>query len=1041
VRTLTGAQNTTLSSSSYAVHFRVRVENAAGALVDLSTLGGQDWVDGVSIREDVDSFVSAVDVRLRRDAGSLSLAPLVELSSLNTGGAVLDAGRAIVVDVSTVAFGSSPSWVELWRGEIDRVAWEQTPIVLTCRGEFCHLVDAWVEEAREYGPDPEADPPEADWPLETLIQAILDDWAPGTTLYTPVSPGALAGRYKQQQESVEAAISTLAGTIGWVVRPKWDSATGAWRLTFFEPARTKTVPDWTFGPEDYFAVTALSIDREAVRNVVDVHYLDAATGLRTKVTATDAASVARFRRRWMGITEADDSPISTSTEAQALADAALSDLSLPFAEHEIETLFWWPGELGDLYRFSANGVHYDVAQDWAAAGIRHELSRDKHRTFLRVRGKPCGYYENWLSRGRQGAAFLSAVFWGARVVGSELERYDISLRVQGVPEAFPVTARIFEGSPDTETPAFTHVFTGDGEQIGPLDYPENWDNYAPPRPPELPWFAELTAANGIKTWAACKPATAKPASPDYSLTNFRVSRDEAAGTATARWTRGSKVHTVRAYVTEQARNSSADPWPDVYVDTPDAVLAVGADSFTLDLPAAENLTFLTFLPVAEDGTTYGPAVQYVLEPLPAAGPYFAFIRHVETGATTAHLYARIVDPAGTTGGVLSVWINRAGFASPNPASARDGWVDIPGTPADVGIGTIFNVTGGGTSALLQSVSHPTNASKHVYFEYVAADGRTTGKVDYTLGGWLTGLVDEVGVLRANSIINAQQLSEQLRPYLILANESARLSVIDPQVGDRVYCTAEGSAWRWTGTMWQAIDSSYGFFPAISAGAIRSEYVAAGAITAVKLAANSVSAGAIQAGAVTATHINVATLSEIADDAGIVVSGLLRNVANTAGLDLDATGAAEFLYHPALSLRADGSATFAGNLVAAGGTFAGEVSGISGTFETLSAGVLTGPELTIDLAATGAQAVLQHDKFVLRADGTAEFAGLVSQAATVAAELFTAANASFANAVTVGGNLQAVLGWFTSLVVDSMPLSFGANDSAGAGYRLVRVPNA
>ena len=82
-----------------------------------------------------------------------------------------------------------------------------------------------------------------------------------------------------------------------------------------------------------------------------------------------------------------------------MADAALSDLAWPDAEQAIEMLLWPAAEIGDLYRFRANGVHYDRDHDWAVTSVRHQIALDRHRTTIRTRGKPAGMYRQWFRAG------------------------------------------------------------------------------------------------------------------------------------------------------------------------------------------------------------------------------------------------------------------------------------------------------------------------------------------------------------------------------------------------------------------------------------------------------------------------------------------------------------------------------------------------------------------------------------------------------------------------------------------------------------------
>src|SRR5690606_21375955 len=156
-----------------------------------------------------------------------------------------------------------------------------------------------------------------------------------------------------------------------------------------------TTPQWTFGPDDYLDVTTLEIDRDLIRNVVEVEYLNSASGKRETVVAEDPVSIARYGRRWMKIIEADDSPIDTEAEAQAMANAVVSAIGWPEAEQQIEALCVPSAEVGDLYRFRASGVHYHRHHDWAVASVRHFLALDRQRTTIRTRGKPAGMYRQW----------------------------------------------------------------------------------------------------------------------------------------------------------------------------------------------------------------------------------------------------------------------------------------------------------------------------------------------------------------------------------------------------------------------------------------------------------------------------------------------------------------------------------------------------------------------------------------------------------------------------------------------------------------------
>lgn len=403
-RTLSGPEATLLAGPVYRVTPRVKVANGSGTMVDLTS-----WMESITIELDIDQPVSGVTVEFRRDSNTLSLAPLRADSILNRDdlgnySPQLDPGRALTIEVATTALASAPAGGDyklLFVGTLDFVGWENSPMVTTARDQGGQLVDRWVETEKTYGSV-------SGTPIQTVMQQILNDVF-GTvnpvTLYVPVDPGFNILRYRQQKQSVMDALFALAQTIGWDVRYKFDSGTGTFRLTLSQPPRTKTVPDYTFGPSQYLDITTLNIDRTNIRNVISVSFYNAVTRARIAVVANDPTSITRYGRRYFEIQEADDSPIDTGSEASTLASSVLSDLKDPKAEHELETHFLWPVELNDLYRQSPNAVHYNSNQDFASVNITHRLSRTKHRTTIKTRGNPAGAYETWNSRRAGGGRF------------------------------------------------------------------------------------------------------------------------------------------------------------------------------------------------------------------------------------------------------------------------------------------------------------------------------------------------------------------------------------------------------------------------------------------------------------------------------------------------------------------------------------------------------------------------------------------------------------------------------------------------------------
>lgn len=399
----TTAPELTVLAGSRSVAVRVKVAKAPPDNATLVDLTG--WVEKVTLHEDVDQPVMGCTIEFRRDhLTTLSLSPLRTDSTLNrlddgvTFSPALDVHRRVTVEPATTALDVAPvagDYKLMFDGTISTVEFARSPVSIVCRDKGATLVDHWVEALESYGSL-------AGVNVETVMQQLNDRWlgAGIVPVWAPVSPAYLISpAYQQQRQSLMEALVALAQLPGWDLRYVWDDGTSTFRLKFAEPDRTKTVPDYTFGPSGYIDVTRLDIDLTGIRNaiVIDYPFLGDPSG-RAQEDTDDPTSVGRYGRRFFFIQEADTSPINTTPEAETLIAAALADLKDPKAEQEIELPFFWPVQLGDLYRFSANGKHYDENHDLAVVSYRHELSRGRHRTYLTVRGSPAGQYLTWGSR-------------------------------------------------------------------------------------------------------------------------------------------------------------------------------------------------------------------------------------------------------------------------------------------------------------------------------------------------------------------------------------------------------------------------------------------------------------------------------------------------------------------------------------------------------------------------------------------------------------------------------------------------------------------
>jgi hypothetical protein len=402
MRTLTDQESRIYSQTNRHVRLRVKIANSGGTLTDIDSSAGGPWLLGAEWGEDVDSPGQTATIQLRAASDRNQLSPLATLAR-QTG--TLALYRAVTIETAILPYGATvATWTEVFRGRIDSIDWATEPLTIACRDQIATLQDRFIELA------PNAYSDAGGNPVEDILQELLDDTlgAGVITLYTPSSPGWNITEFATSAQSLYDQLTLLTTQIGWNLRYKWDSGSSAFRLTFYEPDRSTTTSMRTFGPSEIFSWELLSVALDDIRNAVSVTYgdtsvLDAAgQPTPTTETAEDAASIAAYGRRWMGITEDATSNIDTSTEAAAMAAACLSDLSEPLANASVTIPFFHAVELEDRYTLAADNFHLDASQILSVVGFRHTVRSDNARTTLQLRGTvAAGFRSRWLSMAAQ----------------------------------------------------------------------------------------------------------------------------------------------------------------------------------------------------------------------------------------------------------------------------------------------------------------------------------------------------------------------------------------------------------------------------------------------------------------------------------------------------------------------------------------------------------------------------------------------------------------------------------------------------------------
>jgi hypothetical protein len=392
-------------------HSRLKVANGDGVLIDISY-----FLDTWSIEVQADAKVATANFALHRETSEFSLAPLMGGSSLNrkaddSYSPLLYGGRAFTFETATVAAGAVPlstDWVEVIGGKIDKVNWQSDPVTIEGRDRGAYLQRTWIKEPKIYNFDETTHEVTKVDIQDQLTTLLTDNMSSPPALTVLGDPDAQVGAYTQEEMNLMDALEAIAQKRAWDIRYKYGSD-GVSRLTFYEVDRDTTTEDDSIGPSEYYEVNDMSVSDVDVRNVIRVYYIDENDG-ETKFVQYPAEedvdtdpSVIEFGQQFMKIgTEATKELIFDATAAMRLAVAAYKELSTPFAGHEIICSYLWQAEIGDLYKFLANNVHYDSDQKYFVTGVRHEGSLGHAETTLTTRGKPLSYKKKWFRLANKG---------------------------------------------------------------------------------------------------------------------------------------------------------------------------------------------------------------------------------------------------------------------------------------------------------------------------------------------------------------------------------------------------------------------------------------------------------------------------------------------------------------------------------------------------------------------------------------------------------------------------------------------------------------
>lgn len=201
---------------------------------DLTKLSpyNRDWVESVNYSANLDQPVATAEIRVLRDEGYLSMAPLNANSRLNNLGGtlapIIQLRALVVISVAVVPLGhdrnyadTNSLWQEVFRGRIDSWDASANPIVLRCRDISCEVQDLFIERARTYAVGKQNRGVDVWSPGEVVA---LDEWRVPTQLPelgTAVTP---------------IWVCTTAGTCG-TTEPTWSGTvtdgTAVWQARLY----------------------------------------------------------------------------------------------------------------------------------------------------------------------------------------------------------------------------------------------------------------------------------------------------------------------------------------------------------------------------------------------------------------------------------------------------------------------------------------------------------------------------------------------------------------------------------------------------------------------------------------------------------------------------------------------------------------------------------------------------------------------------------------------------------------------------------------
>lgn len=415
MRTTTTLQDARLSKGPPFVSYltRVQIKDSSGTWQTWTELDGQDMVKSVTWQDSLTQSMGSGEIVLATKYFEANANPYVDGTKWSGH---LDVWREVKCEVAIVPADLdyepvSADWVELFHARIDNYsvgnngANTQIPLRDAMGAE---LMDTYIRSQEIQGGGSKD--------VEDVIQDLLNAWDPESRTLSFTATDFGVNEYNQTKEPLLRALRVLAqDTIGWDIRPLWRDS--QWKLVLYEPRRDETSADTTLDADEYVSFDQFNSTLEHVRNAVRVVYGDEAVetdrsdparstvvATRTTSPANDLdgtpvadSSIDQYGLRFMELVEGASKLISSQSEAQNLADVAMSDLSQPILTTAVSlNRLYWQIEINDIVELAADDIHLSSNQNLAVNSYQHTLSPSKVQTSLTLQGAPKLARTRWL---------------------------------------------------------------------------------------------------------------------------------------------------------------------------------------------------------------------------------------------------------------------------------------------------------------------------------------------------------------------------------------------------------------------------------------------------------------------------------------------------------------------------------------------------------------------------------------------------------------------------------------------------------------------